>query len=231
VFDLDDTLYPEKEYVRSGFQAVAAWSEGNLGITAEQGFGELLRLFDQGLRGDTFDHWLEIHGFTERSLVAKLVEVYRQHEPVISPFPEIPALLRSLRVQYRLGMVSDGYLEVQKRKYRALKLARYFDAIVFSDEWGPKAWKPSTVPFQAILERLGRLAPGETVYVADNPAKDFLGARRIGMATVRLRRANGFHVSRSPLTLEHHPDITVAEFTELEPALQQLRGIPEASGA
>ena len=32
VFDLDDTLYPEADYVLSGFQAVADWAEVHLGI-------------------------------------------------------------------------------------------------------------------------------------------------------------------------------------------------------
>jgi hypothetical protein len=35
VFDLDDTLYPERDYVLRGFRAVAAWSDPNLGIPAD----------------------------------------------------------------------------------------------------------------------------------------------------------------------------------------------------
>ena len=63
VFDLDDTLYPERAYVLSGFRAVAAWAAGELGLPVTQGFAELRRLFDDGVRGDTFNRWLESHGF------------------------------------------------------------------------------------------------------------------------------------------------------------------------
>ena len=52
VFDLDDTLYLERDYVRSGFRAVDAWlaSRGILGF-----FGEAWANFENGLRGKAFD--------------------------------------------------------------------------------------------------------------------------------------------------------------------------------
>ena len=33
VFDVDDTLYLERDYVRSGFHAVATWAEETLDVT------------------------------------------------------------------------------------------------------------------------------------------------------------------------------------------------------
>ena len=222
VFDLDDTLYPERDYVLSGFRAVAAWSDPNLGIPAEQGFAELQALLDQGVRGEIFNRWLERHGLVDDGRVARLVALYRQHEPKISLFPEVTSLLSSLRTRYYLGLLTDGYREVQQRKLAALNLAGYFDAVVFADEWGREAWKPSPVPFYAVLERLGHLSPAEAVYVADNPTKDFLGARRVGMATVWVRRPTGFYANEEPADLEHHPDICVRRLDELGPALARL---------
>jgi len=222
VFDLDDTLYPERDYVLSGFRAVAGWSDPNLGIPAEQGFAQMKALLDQGVRGEIFNRWLERHGLLDNDRVARLVELYRQHEPKIRLFPEVTSLLSSLRTQYCLGLVTDGYREVQQRKLAALNLAGYFDAVVFADEWGRGAWKPSPVPFHAVLERLGHLSPSESVYVADNPAKDFLGARRVGMATVWVRRPTGFYTSLEPADLEHRPDICVGRLDELSPALGRL---------
>jgi putative hydrolase of the HAD superfamily len=222
VFDLDDTLYPERDYVLSGFRAVAAWSDPNLGIPAEQGFAEMQALLDQGVRSEVFNRWLEGHGLLDNGRVARLVALYRQHEPKISLFPEVTSLLSSLQNQYYLGLVTDGYWEVQQRKLAALNLAGYFDAIVFADEWGRGAWKPSPVPFYAVLERLGHLSPTQSVYVADNPAKDFLGARRVGMATVWVRRPTGFYANQEPADLEHHPDICVTSLDELSLALGRL---------
>ena len=208
VFDLDDTLYPERDYVLSGFRAVASWAEARLGIPAGEGFARLRRLHEGGVRGDTFDRWLAASGVSDRRLVAELVEVYRGHDPVLAPSPGVPELLASLRRRSRLGLVSDGYLSVQQRKWAALNLARYFHAVVFSDRWGREAWKPSTRPFEAVLRELGADAGG-AVYVADNPAKDFLGARGVGMGTVWLRQGGGEYAHLSPPSDRHAPDHTV----------------------
>ena len=146
VFDLDDTLYPERAYVLSGFRAVAAWAEEeeHVGIPQHQSFDELRRLFDEGIRGDTFNRWLESHGLKPDDWVPQMVRVYRKHNPHIAPYPEVPGLLQRLRQCYRLGLVSDGYAEVQKRKLGALGLTSCFDVLVFSDEWGREAWKPNS---------------------------------------------------------------------------------------
>lgn len=218
VFDLDDTLYPERDYVLSGFHAVAVWAETALGIPAEQCFTELTSLFEQGVRSDTFNRWLAAHSLSHYNLVAELVTVYREHQPQLAPLPNVPKLLRSLHHHYRLGLVSDGYLGVQQRKLAALNLADYFDAVIFSDQLGREAWKPSTKPFKAVLKQLAVRAT-KAVYIADNPAKDFLGARRVGMFTVWVRRPDGEYADLTPPTPHHTPDLTIRTLAELEQLL------------
>lgn len=223
VFDLDDTLYPERDYALSGLRAVATWAEEHLGIPADQGFTELRRLFEDGVRGDTFDRWLESHGFQPDEWVPRMVQVYREHVPHIQPYPEVSGLLQRLRPRYRLGLVSDGYAEVQKRKLAALGLTSCFDAFVFSDEWGREAWKPNSRSFEIALERL-KVTGSEAVYAADNPAKDFLGARRVGLWTVRVRRPDGLYSHLDPPSPEHAPDVEIESLDGLEAI---LRGIGE----
>jgi putative hydrolase of the HAD superfamily len=223
VFDLDDTLYPERDYVMSGFRAVALWADVNLGISSDKGRQELRALLERGVRGDTFDRWLVTHNRFSKARVAQLVWTYREHEPLIKPYPEVPEVLRSLKSRYLLGLVSDGYLEVQRRKLEALRLAPWFDAIVFSDEWGRKAWKPSTQPFEAILQRLGNLPGRDVVYVGDNPAKDFLAARRAGLAAVQVRRRCAVHAHMAPATPDHRPHLVIRTLRALPQALERLR--------
>jgi putative hydrolase of the HAD superfamily len=217
VFDMDDTLYPEHTYVLSGFAAVAAWAEHQLGIPRAQGYAELHQFFTQGIRGTTFNQWLAAHGKSEER-IPELVQVYRDHEPTIQPFPGIEALLQRLRQSYKLGMVSDGYLGVQQRKLNALGLARYLDAVVFSDEWGRSAWKPSVVPFQAIQERLGTDI-AQTIYIGDNPKKDFLGARQLGMHTIWFRLPDSEYGHLQPPTAEHAPHVIVSDLEALQHAI------------
>lgn len=220
IFDLDDTLYPERDYVLSGFHAVANWSATQLGIPADEGFAELTRLFEQGVRGDTFNRWLAMYGQSSTERVAQLVRVYREHIPTIVPFPQVTTLLDSLRLHYRLGLVSDGYLDVQRRKLDALGLVDRFDAIVFSDEWGRAAWKPNPKPFQVVLERL-EIRPTAAVYVADNPLKDFLGARKIGIYTIQIRTPYSEYGTAVPPTLQHAPDLLMESFTDLQKYLAE----------
>jgi len=220
-FDLDDTLYPERDFVLSGFRAVAGWVEIHLDIPARAGFVELRNLFEQGVRGDTFNRWLAAHRLADGDLVARLVRVYREHIPQIQPFPKVPALLQRLHHRYHLGLISDGCLAVQQRKLAALGLSGYFDAVVFSDEWGPEAWKPSPYPFQVVLERLG-VEASRTVYIADNPTKDFLGAHQTGLWTVWVRRPGGVYSHLNPPSPQHAPDVEIVSLTELENTLQKL---------
>lgn len=214
VFDLDDTLYPERDYVLSGFRAVAKWSEINLCIPQEQGYARLYQLYASGVRSNTFNQWLHLFGVDE-GLVPALIQVYRKHEPQICPFPEIPALLAELHQHYRLGLLTDGYLEVQKRKLAALGLAASFDAVLFTDELGREHWKPSPKPFREMLLRLGIEAPDRAVYVADNPLKDFIGARETGMYTIWVRRAGGEYDHREPPTEAHCPHDMIQAIAEL----------------
>src|SRR5918996_433557 len=58
VFDLDDTLYSERDYAISGFRAVASWAAGHFGTAAGLTHAEFVAIFDGDGRYDTFDRWL-----------------------------------------------------------------------------------------------------------------------------------------------------------------------------
>ncbi len=228
IFDLDDTLYPERDYVLSGFRAVAAWAEARLAIPATEGYAALARLFADGVRGSTFDAWLAIH-HQPADRVPELVAVYREHAPDVRPFPGIPELLDALRPHCVLGLLGDGYLDVQRRKLTALGLAHRFDAVVFTDEFGRDVWKPDPRAFLTIIERLGVHA-AEAVYVGDNHLKDFLGARRAGMGTICCRRPDGVYAHHAPPTAEHAADFVVDSVAALHAVLRSGRA-PTAEDA
>lgn len=219
VFDLDDTLYPEEAYVHSGFRAVAAWGAEHLDVPATQGYIELERLFREGVRGRTFDVWLAGHGLSSDGVVGELVRIYRGHEPAIEPFPGASGLLERLAADHVLGLLSDGSVEVQNMKLDVLGLRRHFHAVVISDELGREAWKPSPRGFEVLLARLGGVPPERAVYVSDNPAKDFLGARRAGLRSIRVRRREGIYAHLEPEADEHAPDVEVGDFGLLEAIL------------
>lgn len=223
IFDLDDTLFAERQYVLSGFRAVAAWLDDRHGVPGGPAFSELRDLFEAGVRHTTFDEWIAARGLTHSLDAGELAEVYRNHSPSIFPAPGVEQLLERLGGRYRLGLVSDGYARVQRAKFEALRLKRHFEAVVFSDELGRAYWKPSPRPFELVTERLS-VAASNSVYVADNPTKDFIGARSIGMVTVRLRRPEGVYALAEPPTGAHAPDFEVVETAAVGPLLEGKPG-------
>jgi putative hydrolase of the HAD superfamily len=214
VFDLDDTLYSERDYVLSGFAAVANWASVNLGIERDRGYNTLFDLYTTGVRNNTFNQWLVLHQIENPAIVTKLLDVYREHLPIISPFGESIDLLTKLTKSYKIGLVSDGYLQVQQRKWAALGLNNFFDAVVFSDSLGRENWKPSTAPFKLVLERLN-IVPEFSVYIGDNPRKDFFGARQLGMSTIWVKRSDSEYGELQPPGSEYHPDLTIDSLSQV----------------
>jgi putative hydrolase of the HAD superfamily len=198
VFDLDDTLFRERDYVRSGFAAVADVLRRRF-ATATAYEQWMWRRFAAGRRRQLFDA-LSRHfrlGLGPRQ-IARLVSAYRRHRPDIRPCRGVAAVLASLRRRgLRLGMLSDGYLPAQRLKLDALGLGGAFDAVVFTEALGRRAWKPSHRGFERIRRALGA-ARARCAYVADNPAKDFLAPNQLGWLSVQWRRGGQLHADSPP---------------------------------
>lgn len=217
VFDLDDTLYPERDYVRSGYGAVAEHLRRRLG--RQDPFEDWLwRRFRSGRSGGAFDALNEHFalGLSDAD-IADLVNVYRRHRPAIQPRPGAVEVLAGLRQRCPLGLLSDGYLPAQRLKLEALGLAGLFRAVVFTEEMGRECWKPSAAGYEAVRAQLG--VPNEAcAYVADNPAKDFLAPNRLGWRTVRLLCEGQVHADE-PAPEGGAAGITIGRLADLEAAL------------
>lgn len=220
VFDLDDTLYPERDYVKSGFHAAARWLEAARGVPAAMFFEACWGLFESGLRGRTFDEVLARLDANGPGVVEGLIAAYRDHEPEgLVLFDDARAALDRSAARGPLGLITDGPLGVQRAKARALGVEPRFAALVYSDALGGRdAWKPSPRPFLEVMRLLD--APGEAcAYVADNPRKDFKAPRALGWRTVRVRRAGGEHALAEPAGPEWAADVEIATLDALDDAL------------
>ena len=214
VFDLDDTLYAERDYVLSGYGAVAEHLRDD-----PAGSDELRQWlwerFLGGQSGGAFDA-LNVNfslGLGERRIV-ELVGVYRNHSPHIAPRPGIPRLLEKLHRGGRLGIVSDGFLPAQKLKLDALGIEGYFDAVIFTEALGRESWKPSPAGFEALCKEL-QLDADNCTYVADNPSKDFVAPNALGWQTIQLLLDGQIH-SHKPAPPAGEPRIVVNSIDELD---------------
>lgn len=202
VFDLDDTLYPELDFVRGGFAAAAALA-GRFGVDArvlEAAMEEeLQKALDQRRRAArVFDTVLQRFSLpTDAETVDWLVAAYRERSLFLTPYPDARPTLETLAGRVLIGLITDGPWPVQRAKFAALGLEEYFNAIVFTDEIGPDAWKPSPAPYEAVERMLG-VVQDALVYVADDPQKDFIGARGRGWITLRIRRPDSLHGGLEP---------------------------------
>jgi putative hydrolase of the HAD superfamily len=191
VFDVDDTLYLEHDYVRSGFRAVEAAVAARFG---REGFAcEAQRLFDEGARGDIFDRALSALNIAPAAdTVGQLVEVYRRHRPSIALLPDAEAALRAVYRYATVAIITDGPAPSQRAKIDALQLGRWADFIVVTAEYGAGFGKPHTRAFLDV-ERWSGASGAELVYLADNPAKDFVAPNALGWQSVRICRPGGLH--------------------------------------
>lgn len=198
IFDLDDTLYAESSYMRSGFAAVAAHLADKLGVDSDRLRRRMVGLEREHGRGKVFDTVLSEHGAHSQIRVRSLVLLYRTHRPDIALFPGARELLLRLRAAgLRVGLITDGQATMQRNKIAGLGIADLFDAVVCCDELGADCWKPSRVPFEVALELLG-VAPAHATFVGNDPARDFEAPRALGMRTVQLRHPEAVARDVSP---------------------------------
>jgi putative hydrolase of the HAD superfamily len=193
VFDLDDTLYPESEYVLSGFAAAGDWLSEHLAV---QGFEHRARrLFSAGVRGRIFDEALAQLGMNATpELIAGLVNAYRTHTPTLHLYPDAKHILEWSHANgLKLAVITDGYAGVQRAKIHALALESRLCACLVTDELGGRLfWKPHREAFQRVMVACPGPAAGY-VYVADNPKKDFVAPQALGWKSVRIRRKGCEH--------------------------------------
>src|SRR5258708_29840124 len=213
VIDLDDTLYLERDYVRSGFEHVGIYEEKELGIP---NFAECAwSLFQAGHRGNTFDKILREQKIErERSKVERLISLYRSHSPDIHLLPDALLCINALQEKVRLAIISDGPLEAQRNKITALHLDEWFNPVLLTEELGRGYAKPCASAFRLVQEKFGFDA-SHFCYVADNPAKDFIAPRELGWKTIRVRRREGLHA-----------EVEVAGEWAAEVELSELGGLP-----
>ena len=186
VFDLDDTLFDELSFVRSGFAAVAAHIEDVYHIEAAKIEKMCEKFLSQG-RSGIFDKVFKATGIYSRRLIDKCVRLYRGHHPDISLYPEAQRCLKRFGAQ-PIYIVTDGNQTAQAGKLKALSLYNKppVKRCFLTYRHGIKrAAKPSPYCFQLIAEA-ERVNPEQVVYVADNPAKDFIGIKPLGFKTVRV---------------------------------------------
>ncbi len=216
IFDLDDTLYDEEQYVSSAISDVCKFISSKHNIEYNALFDYCIRSIQVDGRGNTFNKLCDEFSITED--IKQLVEIYRSCEPNLTLYDDADELIKYLKENgKKIGIITDGNAKVQNLKVKALGLYELADSVILTDELrdGDKAiTKPDERVYKACITELN-VSTEETAYIGDNPLKDFVGARKIGMKTVRIKRDNGMFMKETAPSDDYEADVTIHSLREL----------------
>ena len=192
IFDLDDTLYAEREFAYSGFRAVGRWANQRWGITGIA--DDMTRMLDDGHLGALFKMSFEHHrpDHTDEEF-AELREIYRTHDPEISLFDDAHWALDHFGRQAPIGLITDGTTAMQSTKVKALNIFDRFAKVIFTHEGGGREFhKPHPWSFEQMETDLGG-PDARFVYIGDNASKDFITPNARGWISIQIRRPRPIH--------------------------------------
>lgn len=185
-FDLDDTLYPERQYVMSGYRLIAEY------LGEESYAGRLMEYFEDGKQA--IDELLSDIGRPEEK--DKCIEIYREQTPDIELYPGAEELIASLKERgIRVGIITDGRVSGQRNKLKALGLDELIgdENTIITDELGGVQFrKPCDIAFR-MLQNRWRIPAGQIVYVGDNIAKDLQAPMQLGMQFIYFKNSDGIY--------------------------------------
>lgn len=114
-----------------------------------------------------------------------MFEIYRRtYELTWTLFADAIPCLDEL-AHLRLGVISNGNTDQQRRKLKAMGIDQRFEVAVLSSEIGMA--KPEPGIFLEACQLL-KITPGECVMVGDSWERDVMGARAAGMEAIWLCR-------------------------------------------
>ena len=182
-FDLDDTLYDESTFIKSGLYHVSKYLYEKYLIKINDSTNFFHYELSKG-RARILDKLLLNYEIYTKKELRKCLSVYRSHFPDIHLYPEAIQMFDSLK-NIPKYVVTDGNKIVQKNKIKALNLENYVKKIILTSNYGLRNSKPSTYCFQKICN-MEKISPKNLVYIGDNPHKDFVGLKHEEFKTIRL---------------------------------------------
>jgi len=212
IFDLDDTLYKELDFVCGAFKEVCKYLAYKYNINEEDLYEDMIYILNKFGRGKTFNMLCEKHNLKEN--IKNLVSIYREAKPSIRLYEDAQWILNYLKKnKINTGIITDGKASVQWNKINCLNLIGKVDKIIVSDDFGLDFWKPHEFTYREMLKYFN-CNPDDCIYIGDNPNKDFIGAKKVGVHTVRVIREVGDHM-KTFLDKEYEADVIIKDLREL----------------
>lgn len=209
-FDLDDTLYKEKDFVKSAFKEVAAYVACTFHVEARKVYNLMQTSFEKGKQA-----FQKVNEMLDTDIpMGTFLKMYREHKPDIQLKGNVLATLTVLQEKgFILGLITDGRSVTQRNKIEALGLERFFpnENIIISEEYGSE--KPSEDNYKYFM---GKYPSAQFAYVGDNLKKDFVTPNRLGWISICLLD-NGENIHKQEFTMEkrYQPSFIVKKMEDI----------------
>jgi putative hydrolase of the HAD superfamily len=200
VFDLDDTLIYEIDYLKSAYQEISRI----LGRPEE--YESFLELY---FKGENTFKFIETQYGIE---ISELLSSYRNHFPTISLVDGAQEVLEFIKSKgYKLGLITDGRSKTQRNKLKATNIEHLFLEIIISEEFGSS--KPAIENYLIFEEKY----PGhEFYYIGDNFNKDFISPNKLGWKTIGIvDNGHNIHKQNTETTIDYLPQIKIKHLADL----------------
>lgn len=212
IFDLDNTLVDFMAMKRQAIDAaIRAMQDAGLKLPADEIRARIEEIYK--LKGiefqNVFDQLLydEFSKIDYKILSSGVIAYRRAREAALVPYPHVyMTLMELMRMQMRLGVVSDAPAREAWLRLCYLNFHHMFDTVVTFDDTGER--KPAPGPFRKVLEKLG-VKPTESLMIGDWAERDVVGAKQVGMKTVFARYGDTFG------TVHSNADYDINDISEL----------------
>ena len=171
VFDLDDTLYPEWQFLHSGISHIIKKFKLNRSTSSTRFYA---------CQKDWIHFLINENSLNlTDQLVSDVLEEYRNHVPSITLREGALDFFKALKEQRcSIGVITDGRSVTQRNKLSSLGIHKFLDQIIISEELGTE--KPSLDNFNSFDKSVPKF------YIGDNPRKDFVAPNQLGWTTIML---------------------------------------------
>ena len=209
VFDLDDTLYNEVDFLKSAYKEIAIKIAIEINVSNEIVYDDMLAYFFNNK--NVFEDILLKYNSCLN--VSELLNLYRKHKPQINLSEDKIEVLNYFKSKnLSLGLLTDGRSVQQRNKIEALNLNQWFTEIVISEEFGSE--KPNINNFKHFEDMFGS---GNYFYIGDNIKKDFVAPNNLNWTTICLKdKGLNIHLQNtSMVNKDYLAKHTINEFSEL----------------
>lgn len=186
LFDADETLFRFDAYqglqimfskwgVSFSEQDFQAYQLVNLDLWAEYQKGTISA---QHLQHSRFETWAKNLQVPPQTLHLAFIDAMAH---ICAPLEGATSLLNTLKGKSKLGIITNGFTELQQTRLQRTGLENHFDLLVISEQVGVA--KPHRDIFEHAFNIMGKPKRENVLMVGDNPIADIQGGMNAGFDT------------------------------------------------